>query len=88
MPRRIKFASQCTAREKTQNVKVRDDESSKKEFLYCVTMKPVITETVNSISEWEIYAQMFINEKPVRFHIDCGATVNVLPHKYVNKENI
>ena len=45
-------------------------------------------ETVNSVSEQEIYAQMLINEKPVQFHIDCGATVNVLPSKYVNKDNI
>lgn len=26
--------------------------------------------------------------KPIKFHIDCGATVNVLPVKYVNKEDI
>ena len=51
-------------------------------------MKPAVTETVNSISEWEIYAKMLINEKPVKFHIDCGATVNVLASKYVNKDNI
>ena len=31
---------------------------------------------------------MLINEKPVKFHIDCGATVNVLPIKYVNAKDI
>ena len=31
---------------------------------------------------------MLINEKPVKFHIDCGATVNVLPTKYVNAKDI
>ena len=31
---------------------------------------------------------MLINEKPIKFHIDCGVTVNVLPSKYVNKEDI
>ena len=31
---------------------------------------------------------MLINEKPVKFHIHCGATVNVLPIKYVNAKDI
>ena len=53
-----------------------------------MTSKPEMTGTVNSVSEREIYAQMLINEKPIKFHIDCGATVNVLPSKYVNKEDI
>lgn len=75
-------------RRHAHNVEVEDDESGEEEFLYCVTPKPEMTETVNSISEREIYAQMLINKKPVKFHIDCGATVNVLPSKYVNKEDI
>ena len=82
------FASQCRAREKTHNVEFEEDETSEEEFLYCVTSKPEMTGTVNSVSEREIYAQMLINEKPIKFHIDCGATVNVLPSKYVNKEDI
>ena len=60
----------------------------KTKLLYCVTSKPEMTGTVNSVSEHEIYAQMLINEKPIKFHIDCGATVNVLPSKYVNNEDI
>ena len=31
---------------------------------------------------------MLINEQHIKFHIDCGATFNVLPIKYVNKEDI
>ena len=53
-----------------------------------MTLKPEMTGTVNSVSEREIYAQMLINEKPIKFHIDFGATVNVLPSKYVNKGDI
>jgi len=53
-----------------------------------VTLKPEMTGIVDSVSEREIYAQMLINEKPIKFHIDFGATVNVLPSKYVNKEDI
>ena len=82
------FASQCRAREKTHNVEFEEDETSEEESLYYVTSKPEMTGTVNSDSEREIYAQMLINEKPIKFHIDCGATVNVLPSKYVNKEVI
>ena len=82
------FVSQCRAREKTHNVEFQEDETSEEEFLYCVTSKQEMTGTVNSISEREIYAQMLINEKPIKFHIDCDATVNVLPSKYVNKEDI
>ena len=82
------FASQSRAREKTHNVEFEEDKTSEEEFLYCVTSKPEMTATVNSVSEREIYAQMLINEKPIKFHIDYGATVNVLPSKYVNKEDI
>ena len=47
-----------------------------------------MTGTVSIVTEREIYAQMLINEKPIKFHLDCGATVNVLPVKYVNKEDV
>ena len=46
------------------------------------------TEAVNRVTECKIYVLMLINEKPIKFHIDCGATVIVLPAKYVNKEDI
>ena len=35
-----------------------------------------------------IYAEMWMNDKTVKFQIDSGATVNVLPQKYVKKEDI
>ena len=80
------FASQCSAKERAHQVK--EDETSEEEFLYCLTTKPEMTGTVTSVTEREIYAQMLINKKPVKFHLDCGATVNVLPIKYVNKEDV
>ena len=63
-------------------------ESSETEFLYTVTEKPGTEEVVNAVMDREIYANMLIDNKPVKFHIDCGATVNVLPSKYVNIANI
>ena len=47
-----------------------------------------MTGTVSSVTEHEIYTQMLINEKPIKFHLNCGATVNVLPIKYVNNEDV
>ena len=35
-----------------------------------------------------IYAEMWMNDKSVKFQIDSGATVNVLPNKYVSKDDI
>jgi len=48
------FASQCKAKEKTHNIKVEEEASSEEEFMYCVTTKPAMTETVNSVSEQAI----------------------------------
>ena len=36
----------------------------------------------------EIYAEMILKGKAIRFHVDCGATVNVLPAKYVGHKEI
>lgn len=36
----------------------------------------------------QIYAEMIIKGKPVAFHVDCGATVNVIPAKYLEREEI
>ena len=35
-----------------------------------------------------IYAEMWMNDKSVKFQIDSGATMNVLPKKYVSKDDI
>lgn len=84
------FAKQCKSKAKTHQVSegLSDAESSE-EYLFSVTTTPEeTTDTVNAIAEREIFAQMLINEKPVKFHIDCGTTVNVLPIKYVNAKDI
>ena len=79
------FASQCKAKEKAHRLE--EGDTSDEEFLYCLTITSETTEAVNSFTEREICAQMLINEKPIKFHIDCGATV-ILPARYVNKEAI
>lgn len=43
--------------------------------------------TVNNKSK-QVYAEMLVNGKPVRFQLDCGAAVNVLPAKYIGNGKI
>ena len=82
------FAKQCKSKVKTHQVDAGlSDTESSEEYLFSVTT-PETTDNVNAISEREIYAQMLIHEKPVKFHIDCHGTLNVLPIKYVNAKDI
>ena len=82
------FAKQCKSKVKTHQVgEGLSDTELSEEYLFSVTT-PETTDNVNAISEREIYAQMLIHEKPVKFHIDCGGMLNVLPIKYVNAKDI
>ena len=64
--------------------------SSESDFIGCVTLaQPDSINTVEQCGDAkEIYAEMILEGQPVRFHIDCGATVNVLPAKYVESKEI
>jgi hypothetical protein len=58
---------------------VEDEESSDDELIFKL-------ESVSGISRDNakaVYCQMMVDEKPLKFQIDCGATVNVLPLKNV-----
>ena len=78
------FAKLCRQRGKAHAVEEVSDSESSTDSLYMVTDKAEISEAVNSVTDRAIYANMIIDKKVVKFHIDCGATVNVLPSKYVN----
>lgn len=54
-----------------------EDVTSEEEFVNCLTTMPEMTGAVNSVTECEIYADAYQQEA----HIDCAATVNVLPAK-------
>ena len=64
--------------------------SSESDFIDCVTLAQ--PDAINAVEQCgdvkEIYAEMILGGRPVRFHIDCGATVNVLPAKYVESKEI
>ena len=60
----------------------------------CILWTCLATQTTNPSWPWvkhsksPIYAEMRLNRKSVKFQIDSVVTVNVLPHKYVNKDDI
>ncbi|XP_028411114.1 uncharacterized protein K02A2.6-like [Dendronephthya gigantea] len=86
------FEKQCKMKLRAHAVKAEEfsgADSSDLEYLDSVTVKPETISAVGRDQPKEIYAKMLVNSKPVKFHIDCGATVNVLPLKHVqNKEKI
>ena len=56
---------------------------------YCVTLTPDSISTVEQRENaHEIYAEMILKGKAIRFHVDCGTNLNVLPAKYVGHEEI
>ena len=38
---------------------------------------------VQAMMDKAVFAEMLVQQKPVRFQIDCGASANILPSKYV-----
>ena len=57
----------------------RDDsyESSDYEFLAVIVVEPSIAIEQTSGYAREIYAEMMINNKKIKFQIDCGASINI-----------
>ena len=62
--------------------------SSDSDYIDTVTIKPETISAVGQSQPKEIYAKMLVRREPVRFHVDCGATVNVMPLKYISEEEI
>ena len=66
-----------------------EENSSESDYTDCVTLTSDAINTVeHHENDREIYAEMILKGKAIRFHVDCGATVNVLPAKYVGHEEI
>ena len=92
------FAKCCqsTKRNRTHAVREEHDENSSAEddmsesdYIDCVTLTSDAINTVeHRENAREIYAEMILKGKAIHFHVDCGATVNVLPAKYVGHEEI
>ena len=80
------FAKCCqsTNRNRTHGVrKEYKESSSESDYIDCVTFTSDSISTVeHRENAQEIYAELILKGKAIRFHEDCGATVNVLPAKY------
>ena len=68
---------------------INEESSSESDYIDCVTSTPDSISTVeHRESAQEIYAEMILKGKAIRFQVDSEATVNVLPAKYVGHEEI
>ena len=87
--RRNHFAKQCRQgrRDNTNQIK-EPDSNSDSEYIDSVTVKPEKIRSIGQQQSTEVYAKMLVRGQPIRFHVDCGATVNVLPIKYLTEEKI
>ena len=44
--------------------------------------------TIKSSEDSPVYCNMVVNKQLIKLQVDCGATVNVLPHRYVRNKEI
>ena len=72
------FAICCNNKRQVETIQEQDTNSEGTESVEVV-------EVVNSASNKKkgIYTEMLIDETPIKFQIDSGATVNVIPKKYI-----
>ena len=76
------FAKKCNKSQKTPTVREIDKSSDSDQSEWVSTVK------INAVStnEKEAHAEMIVCGKPVNFQLDCGATVNILPAKYLKNK--
>ena len=43
---------------------------------------------IQAVNERAVFAKMLVNQQPVRFQIDCGASANILLLKYAEGEEL
>lgn len=79
------FKAQCTTPPKKINSLV--DESSDDSDVEYITSIVVQPETVHTITQAtypkEIYTEMVVDKRHVKFQVDSGASVNVIPVRFV-----
>lgn len=73
-----------------QERKHEDDDDDEFEYMYItsVTFVQANVYSVNSLFANEIYAELIIAKQKIKFQIDCGATINILPERYVKDHNL
>ena len=89
--RKNHFAKKCTKKgtsRKSVNAVTNDDEYSDDSEVELIQTVETVGQIITSKNKKSIFAEMEIGANPVRFQVDCGATVNILPKKYVGSNKI
>ena len=89
--RKNHFAKKCTKKgtsRKSVNAVTNDDEYSDDNEVELIQTVETVGQIITSKNKKSIFAEMEIGANPVRFQVDCGATVNILPKKYVGSNKI
>ena len=47
------------------------------------SLEEICVVSVQAVKAKAVFAEMLVQQKPVRFQIDCGAGANIFPCKYV-----
>ena len=82
------FSSMCKSKSVYQVDDTDEYSSSDYEIVPSITMDDDL-EIVNAVmSSKDIHAKMMIHDNPVVFQVDSGASINILPMKYLQHESI
>jgi len=72
------FSSRCPKRKRVNHVN--EEYSSTEEYIDSVTVNTVDNKEDNT--DKEVYAEMLVNDTPVRFQVDSGASVNLITEQF------
>ena len=71
-----------------ETLNVNTESDSENELILSISTVPASVNSMEDLSlQTHICAVMLLNNDPVKFQIDCGASVNVLPSKYLSSTN-
>ena len=88
------FSGKCKSRKAVHQLQSNTDSDTDSS---CSEAERVIaistTETVNATStsskaKKEVHAKMTVHRQPVTFQVDCGATTNIIPARYLKNEQL
>lgn len=83
------FANCCKKGQKVHNVAEQSDTDSEAEFIASVQLQESVCSVDDSLDyPKEIHAKMLIDKKPIRFQIDCGASINILPEMFIDGHDV
>ena len=73
------FASKCSSKVNSLREESDETEESDIEYITSITDRPEVVHAIKKDYLKEIYTEMVVAKKPVKFQVDSGASVNVIP---------